>query len=112
MCTSWVNADLSRLDKDRFLGCFRDIKLNLRRNLVEVKHEKKEAVFELLDAEGKTETYNVSDVTIDLNCDVTNQALWSSGLKSGMSIVGLGFCPPSAVFYHPMRVAHIFQKIP
>lgn len=42
--------------------------MNLRRNLVEVKHEKKEAIFEVLDAEGRTETYNVSDVS-----NVTNK---------------------------------------
>ena len=39
----------------------RNIKVNFRHNLVEVKHDKSEAIFELLDSEdGKTVTFKVS----------------------------------------------------
>ena len=37
----------------------RNIQLNLLRNLVEVRHETKEAVFEVLGSDGVLETYKV-----------------------------------------------------
>ena len=38
-----------------------------------MKHETREAVFEVLDAEGRTETYNVSDVINDMTYRMTQQ---------------------------------------
>jgi len=46
----------------------RNIKLNFRHNLCEVKHEKNEAVFEHLDEPGKKTTYNYSLLHISPPC--------------------------------------------
>ena len=43
---------------------FRDIKLNFMRNLIEVKHETREAVFEVLGTDGTVETYKVGQFSM------------------------------------------------
>ncbi|KAK2177313.1 hypothetical protein NP493_606g03039 [Ridgeia piscesae] len=71
----------------------RDIKLNLRRNLVEVKHETREAVFEVLDAEGRTETYNYEMLHVAPPCSAP-EVLWDNPLsdKSGFVDVNRETC--------------------
>ena len=54
--TSRISCNL----KNAVVHVDRNIKVNFRHNLVEVKHEKSEAIFELLDSkDGKTVTFKV-----------------------------------------------------
>lgn len=43
----------------------RDLNVNLRHNLIEVRADKQEAVFENLDKPGETEVYKVAIVQLD-----------------------------------------------
>lgn len=45
----------------------RDLNVNLRHNLIEVRADKQEAVFENLDKPGETEVYKVAIVQLDKN---------------------------------------------
>ena len=55
--TSCISCKL----KNAVVHVNRNIKVNFRHNLVEVKHDKSEAIFELLDSkDGKTVTFKVS----------------------------------------------------
>ncbi|KAK2178927.1 hypothetical protein NP493_523g01013 [Ridgeia piscesae] len=80
----------------------RDIKLNLMRNLVEVKHETKEAVFEVLGTEGETETYEYEMLHVAPPCSAPN-VLWDSEVsdKTGYVDVDKGTC-------QHVRFANIF----
>ncbi|KAI0211237.1 Sulfide:quinone oxidoreductase, mitochondrial [Lamellibrachia satsuma] len=55
----------------------RDIKLNLKRNLVEVKYETKEAVFEVLGTDGATQTYEYEMLHVAPPCSAPS-VLWDS----------------------------------
>ena len=58
-CASYVVCAVNIAFHVAIVPC-RDIKLNLKRNLIEVKSETKEAIFEIVGSEGETETYSVS----------------------------------------------------
>ena len=48
----------------RYFCCCRDLDVNFRHNLIEVKPDSHEAVFELLDSPGETATFKVNQLLI------------------------------------------------
>ena len=58
-CFKFQNIIILKDNTSNSVSNCRNIQLNLMRNLVEVRHETKEAVFEVLGSDGVLETYKV-----------------------------------------------------